>query len=186
MIENVGTKLGKYFFNKGYIEEDDIDAVRYYVEVFFNEYFQLLITIFIGYFISQFKETILYLIFFVAIRKYSGGYHAKTLLMCNLISYLLYFCGLFFNECLSINFLIPILFISFLYLWIKGSVYSSEQIEFKFMDKQTKKLRIVLLILLILCLLYQQGQYLGLLSIVIVQVVLMNIVKERRIEYEVY
>lgn len=184
MIENIGIKLGKYFFNKGYINEEDTDAVRYYVEVFFNEYLQLVITIFIGYLINQLIETILYLIFFISIRKYSGGYHAKTILRCNLISYLFYFSGLLLNQLVSINFLIPLLLGSFLYLWIKGSIYSIAQIEFKFRDKQTKNLRIVLVTLITLILLYQKGQYLGLLTLLMLQVVLMNIVKERRMNHE--
>lgn len=184
MIENIGIKLGKYFFNKGYINEEDTDAVRYYVEVFFNEYLQLVITIFIGYLINQLIETILYLIFFISIRKYSGGYNAKTILRCNLISHLFYFSGLLLNQLLSINFLIPLLLASFLYLWIKGSIYSMNQIEFKYRDKQTDKLKIILITLLVLFVLYKKGQYLGLLTLVMLQVVLMNIVKEREMNHE--
>ncbi|SJZ92162.1 accessory gene regulator B family protein, partial [Anaerorhabdus furcosa] len=121
---------------------------------------------------------------FVAIRKYSGGYHAKTIFRCNLISYFLYFSGLALNKLLSINFLIPLLLISFLYLWIKGAIYSVDQFEFKFQDKQTNKLKIILIILLVLIALYKKSQYLGLLTLVMLQVVLMNIVKERGINHE--
>lgn len=184
MIEKFGTNIGKYFFNKGYIKEEDIDAVRYYIEVFYNEYFQLIITILIGYLIHQLEATVIYLICFVAIRKYSGGYHAKTILRCNLISYFLYFSGLSLNKLLSINFLIPLLLISFLYLWNKGAIYSIDQIEIKFRDKQTNKLKIILIILLVLIVLYKKGQYLGLLTIVMLEVVLMSIVKERRMNHE--
>lgn len=74
MIEKLGTKLGEYFFSKSYIKEEDIDAVRYYIEVFYNEYLQLIITLLIGYLINQLETTIIYLFCFVAIRKYSGGY----------------------------------------------------------------------------------------------------------------
>lgn len=80
--------------------------------------------------------------------------------MCNLISYLLHFSGLLFYEYLLINFQISILYFSFLYLWIKESVYLIEQIEFKFNDKQTNKLRVTLDILLILIILYRNSRYL--------------------------
>lgn len=155
MIEKIGMRLGEYFFNKGYIYEEDVDAVRYYVEVFF-----------------------------IAIRKYFGGYNAKTILRCNLISYLFYFSELLLNQLLSINFIIPLLLASFLYLWIKESIYSMNQIEFKYRDKQTDKLKIILITLLVLIVLYKKGQYLGLLTLVMFQVVLINIVKEREMNHE--
>lgn len=182
MIEKLGLKLGKYFFNKGYIDENDIDAVRYYIEVFFNEYCQLILTLFLGHMINQAEATIVYLIYFVSIRKFSGGYHANSIWMCNLISYALYFSGIFTNILLPISSLLLPSIISVLYLWINGAIYSVDQIEYRFRGSQSKKLRIVLTILIILTISYTNGKYLGLLGIVMVQVVLLDIIKERRIK----
>lgn len=178
MIENLGIRLGEYFYKLGYIEKDDIDAVRYYVEVFFNEYFQCLLTVLIGYLIGCFFETVVYLICFILLRSYSGGYHAKTMLMCNFISYSLYFIAIVTQDMLSIEWIILLLVISVSYLFVKGSCYSVNQREYSCRESQTKKMKMVVFLLVFIFIFCFDGQYLGLLSLVLVQVTLLNIAKE--------
>lgn len=179
MIEKIGTRLGQYFYRCNYIAENDIDAVRYYVEVFFNEYIQLMLTILLGYYLNKLVETILYLFCFILIRKYAGGYHAKTITGCNVIAYLLYFIALYLSEISNPIITIILIAVSILYLFKHGSCYSKNQREFEIKDSQTKKMKFIVLILWVLFSIALKGQYLMLFSITLFEITLLNIVKER-------
>lgn len=179
MIANLGTRLGEYFYKLGYIEENEVDAVRYYVEVFFNEYLQLCLTLIIGYVMGLLLETLFYLVVFVALRKYSGGYHAKTILMCNVISYTLYFCAFYLYRYMSFEMSIFTMLVSSVYLFVKGPIYSCNQKEYQHLSKQNIKLRTNLVILILSTLILFKFQYVALLSLTIMEVMLLNIVKER-------
>lgn len=98
MIEKLGTQLGIYFAKHNYIQEEDIDAVRYWFEVVTNEYILLLINIWIGVFLDKGIETIVYLSAFIFLRKNIQGYHCKTMINCNILSFLLYFIALYLSE----------------------------------------------------------------------------------------
>lgn len=114
MIGKIGTNIGKYFSNCGYIQEEDIDAVRYYIEVWFNEYFQIMINILIGLWINQLDKTIIFLLIFMVLRKYYEGYHAKTIVLCNFIAYSLYFIAIYLTNIIcndALELLLILLFI---------------------------------------------------------------------------
>lgn len=179
MIEKIGTRLGQYFYQCNYIAENDIDAVRYYVEVFFNEYIQLILTILLGYYLNKLVETIIYLFCFILIRKYAGGYHAKTITGCNVIAYLLYFAALYLSEISNSSIAFLLIVVSIIYLFKQGSCYSKNQREYEIKDSQTKKMKLIILMLWILFGIALNGRYLMLFSIALFEITLLNIVKER-------
>lgn len=89
MMERIGT----YLFKKGFIKEDEIDVIRYAVEMIISEYLitavVYLVLLLFGYGI----EATVHLILFTYLRNYLDGYHAKTMLRCASISSILFVIG---------------------------------------------------------------------------------------------
>jgi len=63
-----GRSLGEYFFRRGYIEEEDIDAVRYEFEYILSEYVSAALTLLAAAILHRFSDCFLYIIFL-----FSGG-----------------------------------------------------------------------------------------------------------------
>lgn len=116
MVSKTGTLLGVFFAKKNYINENDIDAVRYWLEVVVNEYVGLAINIWIGFILGKGQETIAYLYSFIFLRKYIQGYHCKTMLGCNAASFSLYFIAIYLNEKVCFNLLLLLSFVSLILL----------------------------------------------------------------------
>lgn len=89
MLEEIGTKIGIFFCNKGYLDEEDIDAFRFEFEYIISEYVSILLTLLVAYFFHQFWQCALYLVAFIFLRNFYPGYHCKTFLTCNVLSTLL-------------------------------------------------------------------------------------------------
>lgn len=83
------TSLAKYIvsFLLKYdaIIEENVDIYIYGFEIIVSSSINILIAMGIGLAFSQFFESIVFLVAFVNLRKYCGGYHAKTYLKCNII-----------------------------------------------------------------------------------------------------
>lgn len=68
--------------------------------------------IFLGLLLGKVKESIMFLMFFIPLRTYLGGYHCKTPQKCFLATNLLFLTGIFISEYLEKYFyIIIILFI---------------------------------------------------------------------------
>jgi len=84
-----GRSLGEYFFRRGYIEEEDIDAVRYEFEYILSEYVSAALTLLAAAILHRFSDCFLYIIFFVFWRKTMPGFHCSTALRCFILSTIL-------------------------------------------------------------------------------------------------
>lgn len=92
MAGQLGLKLGRWLYQKGSIDEDQIDVVRYAFEILCSELTSFITIVLYGLLTKQIFETALYLIFFHILRYFFHGYHAKTIPRCfalTITSYLL-------------------------------------------------------------------------------------------------
>ena len=90
-----------------------------------------LITLLVGLLLHKFKMTLIYILLFNIFRSFCGGYHAKTPIMCNIMSYLTSI--LFFGTSMILNIISPS------YLIILFVVSSLAIIYFSPLDCTTKK-----------------------------------------------
>ena len=74
---------------KGLLSEDDQELYAYGYEVLLNQVANLLMAILIGAIFSAWIEIIIFMIIYLPIRSYCGGYHASTNARCILVSSLL-------------------------------------------------------------------------------------------------
>ena len=116
MLNKLGTEIGIFLYKKGYADENEIDAVRYWFEIVCNEYAALLMNIMIGFLIGKGIQTIVYLFVFIFLRARFEGIHCKTVLSCNLVSFGLYFLAIALAEMLPYGIVFTICAASILYL----------------------------------------------------------------------
>lgn len=76
-----------YLQRKGVIstEKNEMELYKYGVEISLSSIISFLEILFIGIATSHFIESILFLVVFIFIRSFTGGFHANTYLKCNLV-----------------------------------------------------------------------------------------------------
>lgn len=84
-INNLVQKL-VYFMEKYNVAIEDYDLIRYGLTIFIR-YLTLIVTIFtISVFLNILIETLIFNLFFIGLRIYTGGYHSKNAIFCFVIS----------------------------------------------------------------------------------------------------
>jgi len=85
MITKLSEKLTDYFILKNIIDIGEKETYCYCFELMIAFIFNLSLAIIIGFSFLQFVPTILFIIVFLSLRTFAGGYHAKTHFRCILI-----------------------------------------------------------------------------------------------------
>lgn len=86
MIYYFAVKIEAYLSKKNYISSDDVGIVAYGLFSIISKVLYGMISITIGKVLNCFIESICFYICFLFIKKYAGGYHAKTEFRCFLLS----------------------------------------------------------------------------------------------------
>ena len=83
MLHNLSIKIANSFYTMGVVqEEEDIEVYAYGVELLISTVASLVAVLIIGACFGQFYTALAFLIAFIPIRTYAGGYHAATHLRC--------------------------------------------------------------------------------------------------------
>lgn len=114
MIEQFGTKLGEWLYTEGMLEKNQIDLIRYSVEIICSEITENIMIFGYGIFTNQFLFTLMYLIFFHTLRHYFQGYHAKTIGRCLILTLGAYFTAMFLYTHITYEWGVLFLIISLL------------------------------------------------------------------------
>ena len=91
-----------FLAKRGLIEEDEVDIIRFALELLLTQGIQIVSMLILGYFLQFFWETVLYLCMLLFLKRYTGGYHAKTYGRCYLITMIIYLLVLLCVEYLNI------------------------------------------------------------------------------------
>lgn len=87
-MENSCRKLAKYLYTKELIEKEDIEDLRFLIELIITQLITFISLFIIGLFFMDFFSVFVICISFVIGRKYLGGYHAKTFSNCYILTIL--------------------------------------------------------------------------------------------------
>ena len=89
MIEQVTQKLLNFLLKQNQLSDDpeEISVYKYGLEITISSLLNFVLIIAIGAISGNFLESMLFLLCFVPLRQYTGGFHANTYFKCNL-----YFC----------------------------------------------------------------------------------------------
>lgn len=87
MIQKVSQKVLTYLINKKVVSNniEDIKYYQYGIEITVSSILNVLLIFFWGILFGYIVESIVFLFFFIPIRQFTGGFHAKTYFRCNLI-----------------------------------------------------------------------------------------------------
>ena len=103
-----------YLLKNEYIEENELPIYKYGLSGFLNSLFQTLIIMLLGILTDSVMETIVFLLVLSSVRRFLGGYHAKTKARCMIMDISMwwgttYTCEIYskYNMC-AITFIICI------------------------------------------------------------------------------
>ncbi len=85
MITSLAQHIAVLLLKKEVIDGKKLDIYIYGFEIMISSAINILIGIIIGTLFFQFIECVIFLVVFIYMRKYCGGYHADTYLKCNLV-----------------------------------------------------------------------------------------------------
>lgn len=85
MVHRLSQILTDFLVYKKVIEEEDADIYIYGYETALSGIVDFILVIFLGSVFHQLVQAITFFIVFVSTRLYTGGFHAKTYLMCKLV-----------------------------------------------------------------------------------------------------
>lgn len=86
MLRRIAQYIVKLLVSKNKIEIKDTELYRYGLELIISNLTALIIVCIVGYVTGYFEETLIFIVIFYVLRKYGGGYHAKTMFRCMLLT----------------------------------------------------------------------------------------------------
>ena len=89
MIANIALHITDYFIRKNIICEEDKAIYQYGFEMGISQTINIITTLTIGFIMRMPLESITFLLCFLTLRTYSGGYHASSNLKCYILSTLM-------------------------------------------------------------------------------------------------
>lgn len=93
MIEKASGKILSYLIKSEVISDDKYsqEYFQYGIEILISSVLNVLIILTIGFAMNSIVESILFLICFIPLRQFTGGFHAQTYFSCNFIFGSIYF-----------------------------------------------------------------------------------------------
>ncbi|MGI5958596.1 MAG: accessory gene regulator ArgB-like protein [Massiliimalia sp.] len=86
MIQKISCKISAWLFKLGAISADEQELYQYAVYCFLFSSAPLIAMFIIGIFLGMWFESLLFILPFMLIRKFSGGFHLKSPVACFLVS----------------------------------------------------------------------------------------------------
>lgn len=126
LIPTIARKMSSFFIRYSVINKEDSELYDYCFEVLISTVINFLFIITASVILGTVYKTCFYLLGFIPLRRYAGGYHAKTHFRCFLTlagSYSLFLAVLAIIPSSAITYIIPIIqLFSFLAIWFWAPV----------------------------------------------------------------
>lgn len=108
MIERLSYKITEYQMIKGYIRQDEIKIYRYGYILLFEVVINIVIALVLGLTFDKVREIVFFLLFFILLRSFCGGYHADKIWQCIFLSNVVMLAAILINN-ICYQYKIPIL-----------------------------------------------------------------------------
>ncbi|WP_326910859.1 accessory gene regulator ArgB-like protein [Sedimentibacter sp. MB31-C6] len=149
MINYLTNNITEYFCSNNIITDDEKDIYIYGLQLIISSVVGIILIISLGFILNNIINSILFLITFISIRMYSGGYHANSYIKCNVSLVIIYLLSIVVISIIPYNY-ISIMYISMIiltiYIIIKYSPVDNK--NKKLTNNQKKRNKKVTLILL--------------------------------------
>lgn len=104
MINRIAAGLTNFICKNTKIEPDMVDVYKYGVEITLSSILNIFWIIFFSLILSDIISGIIFLLGFILLKSFSGGYHASTYFMCNAVFGLTFLLTFFANGALYLLF----------------------------------------------------------------------------------
>lgn len=141
MITNCAKALSVWLHKSGAISEDDRELYEYAAYVFLITVLPLLLVVIIGIVTGMLENGVLFIIPFLLLRKFSGGFHTKHIGTCFLLSVCVLSLCMFFIEYCEHNIIMDLSTIGAMISLIALSPVDSENRHLNV--KEQKRYRII-------------------------------------------
>ncbi len=168
-------KIAYYFYKKGYIQFEDVNALRFSFELYITQFITFFTMFIIGIYLDKVIETIIYSLFFSMLRKRINGYHAKTFLKCYFLSIISYTIVLLLSSTSIQFYLFNIMFIIYIQYYFK--IHK---------DNVMNYINIGYILLVLLLFMNHNIYYMNLISLIYYTVMLLNLFREKENESSNY
>lgn len=91
-------KISRFLLDVDNVTEDEIDEVRFGIELILTQMILFFLLLAIGIFRNMVLETIIFIIALVGLRTFVDGYHADSFYRCMFLTTLLYLGTLYFAD----------------------------------------------------------------------------------------
>jgi accessory gene regulator B len=108
MIELLSNNITDFFYSNNIIEENEKEIISYGLQLIISSIIGISLIFSFGIILNKVVETMIFIVTFIAIRMYSGGYHAKSYFKCNMTLVIIYLCMIVAVSYTSRNFILPI------------------------------------------------------------------------------
>lgn len=81
---SLSDKLTDCYLKNNIVEEEKIEIYRYGFKLIISDVINFMIVMLLGLLTHSFFDSVCFLFVLVAVRRFSGGFHAKTFLLCRL------------------------------------------------------------------------------------------------------
>ena len=85
MLGRIADSISVLFLKKNIINEDELPVYQYGMQVLICNIAGMLTVLIVGILISRLVESIIFITIYATLRIYTGGYHARTPLVCNIV-----------------------------------------------------------------------------------------------------
>ena len=145
MLEYMSDKIARILVSQKIISDCDLDVYAYGLALLLSFFFNTVIMFIIGIITHRLVETILFLIVFVILRSFSGGYHADTFLKCMIITFSTYALVISLSAVkVSLIVYLAVLFAGFFIILVKAPIEHPNK-EISACDKKRHKLSSIVL-----------------------------------------
>ena len=139
MIKKFAEAVSDWLINSGVIAENERELYSYASYSLFLSLSPLLLALFFGFWMGEMKKSIVLVLPFVLIRKFSGGYHTKNEWSCLLESSLLLCLCIYISSKISYDFHLALLTIVSMISIIIWSPIDSENRKLEDFEKKKYK-----------------------------------------------
>lgn len=163
MIKLFSKKITEFLINQNVIQ-DEAEIYQYGFEQIISSVMGFIGILLISLYLDILLEGVIYSLSFYIIRKYTGGFHCKTYLTCNLSFICIFVIYHYINLITSSIFSIIVLLISFYFIWVLAPCDHDKK-KFTGMERNLYKRisrGIIVIITLISIVLYSFTQTIGL------------------------
>ncbi|NMA79860.1 MAG: accessory gene regulator B family protein [Clostridiales bacterium] len=131
-MDKIVEKIVSIFYRNSIVNDDNIDVVRYGMEIVLLKVLFFLTILLIGVITNNVVNIFVFMLFYKPLRTYAGGYHAKTRIGCYFVSVLMLFLFLISVKLISmfdvlINAIYIVAIISGVTIWILAPVETSNK-----------------------------------------------------------